>query len=279
MCGWHSRDTQRNSYRKGLTTMVSSIQRLYWLAVVIPLALGPPLLANAGMINTQLLDTNTVFANTIFDKAFTDSATAGCGRECAIDSKLSSLMQSRLGCVWPHTEEESSNIVPGVHAGGDMLGSFLRVDVGLVLLVDRSGNLTDPMISICNGLVERLVKESRDHCYSLDLESSDFTVEPGLPLSFPQAAKIEPKNYPLNSLSFSENQLASFAYLPTSRVKLGLHAIATICQQRGDWSTYQSGSDSSAWYQRLAITQTSAGNGNITDSQQCHYVFSNLHIS
>jgi hypothetical protein len=195
--------------------MVSSFQRLCWLVVTVVLALGSPLVANSGMINTQLLNTDTTFANAIFENAFTDS--------------------------------------PGVHAGGNVLGGFLRHDIGPVLLGNRAGN------SISDELMALRAKENCDHCCSLNLGSMDFTLGLGLPLIFPQAATINPENPPLN-LSFNENQPVSFPYSSTGRFKLGLRAIATICQQRWEWSTHQSGSDSAARYQRLAIARTSAGN-------------------
>jgi len=233
--------------------MVAIFQRLCWLVVTVVLALGSPLVANAGMINTQLLYTDSTFANAIFGNAFTDNVTEGYGCEYAMDSNLFTVMQSRLDCVSPRSEEESNNILPGVHAGGNVLGGFLRHDIGLVLLENRAGN------SISDDLVALRAEECYDHCCSLNLGSMDFTLGLGLPLIFPQAATINPENPPLN-LSFNENQPVSFPYSSTGRFKLGLRAIATICQQRWEWSTHQSGSDSAARYQRLAIARTSAGN-------------------
>ncbi len=232
---------------------ISSFQRLCWLVMTVPLVLGSPLVANAGMVNTQLLDTDTTFANAIFENAFTDSVTEGCGYEYAMDSSLLTVMQSRLDCVSPRTEKESNNILPGVHAGGKVLGGFLRHNIGPVLLGNRASK------SISDELMALRAKEGCDHGCSLNLGSMDFTLDLGLPLIFPQAATINPENPPLN-LSFNENQPVSFPYPSTGRFRLDLRAISTICQQRWEWSTHQSGSDSAARYQRLAIARTSAGN-------------------
>lgn len=239
--------------------MVSIFQRLYWLIMTVPLVLGLPLLANAGMINTQLLDTDVTFTNSIFDNAFTDSVTAGFGCEYAMDSNLLAVLKSRLDCVLPRTEEESNNILHCIRAGGNELSDFLRHDIGRVLLANRAGNLTDGMIS--DGLMELFEKESCDHCYSHNLGSIDFMLELGLPLIFPQAATINPKNFPLNlSFNFNKNQPVSFPNPSTDRFKPGLQAVATICQQRWAWPTHQSGSDSPARYQWLAVARTSTAN-------------------
>jgi hypothetical protein len=233
--------------------MVSSFQRFCWLVVTVVLALGSPLVANAGMISTQLVDTDTAFANAIFENAFTDDVTEGYGCEYKTDSNLCTVMQSRLDCVSPRTEEESNNILPGVNAGGNVLGGFLRHDVGLVLLGNRAGN------SISDELMAPSAKESCDHCCSLNLGSMELTPALGLRWIFPQVGTINPENSPLN-VSFNENQPVSLPYPLTGRFKVDLRAIATICQQRWAWSTHQSGSDSAARYQCLAIARTSAGN-------------------
>lgn len=152
---------EKYRYRKGVNTMVSIFQRICWLVVTVVLALGLPLVANAGWINTQLLNTDTTLANAIFENAFTDSVTEGYRCEYAMDLNLLAVIQSRLDCILPRTEE---------------------------------------------------------------------------------------------------NQPVSFPYLSTGRVKLDLRSIATNYQQRWEWSTYPSGSDSAARYQRLTTAQTSSGN-------------------
>ncbi len=52
--------------------MVSSWQRLHWLVIAVPLALGALLPANADVIKTQLRDRDAAFSRISFGNAFID---------------------------------------------------------------------------------------------------------------------------------------------------------------------------------------------------------------